>query len=182
MCRRQDHPSLFDMVRHALLEERDTRGVEIRDRLVEYPERRTGEQDSRDGHASLLSGRQSPHGKVGAVRDLQSCERPVDLRHANVAANRDTEPQVLPRAQVLLAESLSIAETFWDDRAALLWSPSRAAWAYSTPAPESRHLIRETGWYALGLLIRNAPGDTARAIRSCCPRSSVGSRSRWYST
>lgn len=101
MCRRQDHPSLFDMVRHALLEERDTRGVEIRDRLVEYPERRTGEQDSRDGHASLLSGRQSPHGKVGAVRDLQSCERPVDLRHANVAANRDTEPQVLPRAQVL---------------------------------------------------------------------------------
>ncbi|MGK2948003.1 MAG: hypothetical protein ACSLFP_05475 [Acidimicrobiales bacterium] len=52
----------------------------------------------------------------------------------------------------------------WDDEASLLWNP---AGAFDEVAPpRTVHLVRETGWYALGLLRRDAPGDRARAERA----------------
>ena len=61
------------------------------------------------------------------------------------------------RPQELLAASLRFSETRWDDSAALLWSPAEG---------EAKvHRVRESAWYALGLLMRDRPGDTARAVR-----------------
>src|SRR4051812_9234062 len=57
--------------------------------------------------------------------------------------------------------SMKFADRCWDDRVALLWSPK------SVREPTGKtHPVRETGWYALGLLQRNGPGDDARAIRA----------------
>ena len=52
----------------------------------------------------------------------------------------------------------------WDDDAGLLWNPPGA---FSDVAePRSVHLVRETGWYAIGLLRRSGPGDHQRAERA----------------
>ncbi len=50
----------------------------------------------------------------------------------------------------------------WDDEAGLLWNPP-GAFDDVTPGPRSVHLVRETAWYALGLLRRRGTGDQARA-------------------
>jgi len=70
-----------------------------------------------------------------------------------------TAPQGTHAAAVLDA-SMSFAEPYWDERVALLWSPN--------PVRETTgrvHRVRESGWYALGLLQRNHTGDSERAVR-----------------
>jgi len=54
---------------------------------------------------------------------------------------------------------MRLMDRCFDDRAAMmhLLAP--------IPGLEKRHLVRETGWYALGLLMRNREGDRERAIR-----------------
>lgn len=51
----------------------------------------------------------------------------------------------------------------WDDEAALLWNPP-GAFDDVTGGPRTVHLVRETAWYALGLLRRDGAGDRARAL------------------
>lgn len=52
----------------------------------------------------------------------------------------------------------------WDDAAGLLWNPPGA---FSEVAePRSVHLVRETAWYAIGLLRRAEPSDLERAERA----------------
>lgn len=55
---------------------------------------------------------------------------------------------------------MRFADGFFDDRAALLWSP-----ASEDQGSDRRHRVRESAWYALGLMQRNQPGDRARALR-----------------
>jgi hypothetical protein len=62
-----------------------------------------------------------------------------------------------PRPRELLLASMGYADGFWDESAGLLRSP--------VPEEAHRHRTRESTWYALGLLIRNQPGDEARAVR-----------------
>ena len=50
-------------------------------------------------------------------------------------------------------------ESYWDEAAGLLWNPGGANCA----APQ--HTIRGSVWYAFGLLMRQRPGDRARAVR-----------------
>jgi len=64
----------------------------------------------------------------------------------------------------LLAASLSWADRFWDEAMGLLWSPGNIA-DLDHPDASGSHTVRDSAWYALGLLLRNAPGDTERAIR-----------------
>lgn len=62
------------------------------------------------------------------------------------------------RSRQLLASSLAFTDGYWDESAGLIWSPA--------PGEERRvHRVRESAWYALGLLMRNQPGDESRAIR-----------------
>lgn len=56
-----------------------------------------------------------------------------------------------------LAGPLATLDGWWDPRAALLADP---AWA---PGPRAHH-VRETSWYALGLLSRAEEGDAGRAV------------------
>lgn len=62
-----------------------------------------------------------------------------------------------PRAQEMLADTLRFSEGYWDESAGLLRSPA--------PGESHLHRTRESTWYALGLMIRNGPGDDARALR-----------------
>jgi hypothetical protein len=53
----------------------------------------------------------------------------------------------------------------WDDEASLLWNPP-GAFEGVVDEPRAVHLVRETAWYAIGLLRRDGPGDRARAERA----------------
>jgi len=50
----------------------------------------------------------------------------------------------------------------WDAEAGLLWN-APGAFADVTDGPHTVHVVRETAFYAIGLLRRNGPGDHARA-------------------
>jgi hypothetical protein len=52
-------------------------------------------------------------------------------------------------------------DRWWDDDAGLLWNPPGSF--EGVVEPRSVHLVRETAWYAIGLLRRDAPGDRDRA-------------------
>lgn len=67
-------------------------------------------------------------------------------------------------AQQLLTESVAWMDRFWDEATGLLWNPGDAPDPHIFE-PTGGHMVRESVWYALGLLIRNRAGDTARAIR-----------------
>jgi hypothetical protein len=64
------------------------------------------------------------------------------------------------RPAEMLQASLRFTDGLWDESAGLLWSPQSGA-----AAPARRHVVRESAWYALGLLQRDGPGDAARAAR-----------------
>ena len=53
-------------------------------------------------------------------------------------------------------------DALWDPQANLLWYELSHAPAHLP----RRHMVRETGWYCLGLLQRAAPGDVERANRA----------------
>ncbi len=65
----------------------------------------------------------------------------------------------------LLLTSLAWADRFWDEHMGLLWAPG------DRPDPQGdiprvSHTVRDSTWYALGLLLRNGPGDRERAVRA----------------
>lgn len=64
-----------------------------------------------------------------------------------------------PYAQELFDVSMAIMDGLYDDQAGLLWQPLDA----STARPFVRHMVRDSTYYALGLLMRAAPGDRQRA-------------------
>lgn len=73
-------------------------------------------------------------------------------------------PAVLnAHGQALLAASVRYGDSLWDDRAALLWD---SATPPAPGAPGRKHRVRETAWYALGLMLRDGPGDRARSLRA----------------
>ena len=72
--------------------------------------------------------------------------------------------RLAPRSRELLVASAKFGDGFWDDGPALLWSP--AAEDIPSSGQPRPHRVRETSWYALGLLLRDAPGDHDRALRA----------------
>jgi hypothetical protein len=82
-------------------------------------------------------------------------------RPASTPANASTiDASTTSRPRELLLASLQFSDRFWDENASLLWSVS------ANPSDTNRrHGVRESAWYALGLLMRQQPGDEARAFR-----------------
>ena len=76
---------------------------------------------------------------------------PVLLAASSLPAAPDARPR-----EILLA-SLRFSDRHWDESAGLLQLPS--------PGEIPHHQVRESSWYALGLLMRDAPADHARALR-----------------
>ncbi len=68
-------------------------------------------------------------------------------------------------AQQLLDASSGWMDGYWDEARGLLWSPGDVADPLH-PKLGPDHMVKESAWYALGLFLRNAPGDAQRAIRA----------------
>jgi hypothetical protein len=70
-----------------------------------------------------------------------------------------------PAARDLAERSLDWLDRNWDSSVGLFRMPSDALYEAGQAGIEV-HLVRETAWYALGLLLRNADGDIARAVQA----------------
>lgn len=70
-----------------------------------------------------------------------------------------------PNAAALAEEALAWMDALWNDEAGLIQHRGEGL------APDSKlegrtHIVRESVWYALGLLLRDGSGDSERAIRA----------------
>ena len=76
------------------------------------------------------------------------------------AAPRHARPASMDKnMRELFQESMDLDAQCWDENAKLVHSPS-----YRPGGPRVGHyMVRESSWYALGLLFRDAPGDRQRA-------------------
>jgi hypothetical protein len=70
-----------------------------------------------------------------------------------------------PTSRDLAERSLAWLDRHWDASVGLFRMPDDALYE-DGQATTAVHLVRETAWYALGLLLRNADGDIARAVRA----------------
>jgi hypothetical protein len=70
-----------------------------------------------------------------------------------------------PTARDLAERSLAWLDHHWDASIGLFRVPNDALYEDGRDGA-AVHLVRETAWYALGLLLRNADGDLARAIQA----------------
>ncbi len=89
---------------------------------------------------------------LSASPALNAVEKTVSV--ATTLNTTDTRPREL------LLSSLRFSDAYWDEPVGLLWSASP-----DSIGANRRHGVRESAWYALGLLMRQQPGDEARAIR-----------------
>ena len=69
-----------------------------------------------------------------------------------------------PAAQDLATVATAWGDRWWDEEVALLWNPERAF--EERPAGRTLHLVPQSAWYALSLLLRDGPGDRERAVRT----------------
>jgi hypothetical protein len=68
-------------------------------------------------------------------------------------------------ARDLAERSLDWLDRYWDASVGLFRMPDDAL-SEDSQASTAVHLVRETAWYALALLLRNADGDSVRAVRA----------------
>src|SRR6185295_19927809 len=68
-------------------------------------------------------------------------------------------------ARDLAERSLDWLDRSWDASVGLFRMPDDALYEDGQDGA-AVHLVRETAWYALGLLLRNADGDVVRAVRA----------------
>lgn len=71
-----------------------------------------------------------------------------------IEAKNRTLSSLNPEARDTAVVSMQWSESYWDPRAGLIWSPNLEPSARTGEAVR-RHSVRETSWYALGLLLRN---------------------------
>ena len=69
-----------------------------------------------------------------------------------------------PPARDLAAVATAWGDEWWDPDVALLWNPEGAFEEH--PAGRRLHLVPQSAWYALALLLRDGPGDHGRAVRT----------------
>lgn len=82
----------------------------------------------------------------------------------------------------LFDDAMKLDEHFYDDGSKLVHSPN-AAFGAGTRA--GRYMVRESSWYALGLLFRDGPGDRQRAagiIDAVLKEQYLKPGVRWYGT
>jgi hypothetical protein len=78
---------------------------------------------------------------------------------------RKTMDTLDPTVRETTLAAMEWTDQFWDARAGFIWdtdaeSPNRSG------RMGHRHLVRETSWYAVGLLLRNQRGDLERALQA----------------
>ncbi len=70
-----------------------------------------------------------------------------------------------PAAQDLLERSVAWMDRYWDTERGLLWDMGEVADPDGSAHCPS-HIVRESAWYALGLLMRDRTGDADRAVQA----------------
>jgi len=103
------------------------------------------------------------------------CEAAITPRHVTPASlDKNT--------QELFQESMDLNAQLWDPIAKLVHRPGYL----SNHGPrEGSHMVRESSWYALGLLFRDAPGDRQRAaeiLDAVLKEQYLTPGVRWYGT
>lgn len=81
----------------------------------------------------------------------------------------------------VLPSSMRLQDSLWDEQAHLLRYPTNQP----APAHPATHMVRESTWYAVGLLHRDAPGDCARAavaLRAVLAQQYTDSAQPWFGT
>jgi len=74
--------------------------------------------------------------------------------------------ELSPEAADLAAATTAWTDQWWDPDVGLVWMPpDQPADGSPTPAP-GLHLLPQTAWYAVGLLLRDGPGDRASALQA----------------
>ena len=110
---------------------------------------------------------------LGTASCLRS-QMPVTTSHASPASlNKNTGE--------LFQESMYWSNYFWDDQVKLIKSPYQATGELVT----GKYMVRESSWYALGLLFRDQPGDRERAasiIDAVLKQQYTTPGSKWYGT
>ena len=74
-----------------------------------------------------------------------------------------------PAAQDLLERSVAWMDRYWDAERGLLWGMGEVADPDERSHSNDRsngHIVRESAWYALGLLMRGRTGDAGRAVQA----------------
>lgn len=94
-------------------------------------------------------------------------------RHSAASLNQNT--------RALLDEAMALGDRFWSNRSSLLEHPA------TQPGGDhpQLYLVRESSWYAMGLLLRDAPGDRERAaatLDAVLRAQYTTPGTRWYGT
>lgn len=85
----------------------------------------------------------------------------------------------------LFHESMEMAATFYDDNVKLVKSPPRPYPTRVVPSHGAWHMVRESSWYAFGLLVRDEPGDRQRAaeiLDAVLKQQYIEPGKPWYGT
>lgn len=101
-----------------------------------------------------------------------------------------TPPHVSPadmdkNMRELFQDAMSMGDHFYDDKVKLVQSPPRPYPTRVVSPTTAYHMVRESSWYALGLLIRDESGDRRRAaeiLDAVLKEQYVEPGKPWYGT
>jgi hypothetical protein len=80
------------------------------------------------------------------------------------AGGRKTLASLPPEARDTAITALQWTDQYWDARAGLLWDTHVDP--RFRPREHRRHVVRDTIWYAVGLMLRDQPGDRERSLQA----------------
>jgi hypothetical protein len=99
-------------------------------------------------------------------------------RHRDVASLNQNSREIF-------ATAMEWGDRAWESAASLEKAPTPAAGDVHAQEIAGHRMVRESGWYALGLLLRDQKGDRERAaaaIHAVLSQQYVDPKTRWYGT
>jgi len=79
--------------------------------------------------------------------------------------DRKTLAALSPEARETTLTAMRWTDQYWDPRANFLWD-THTARVRRTGEKSRRHVVRDTIWYAVGLMLRDQPGDRERSLQA----------------
>ena len=80
------------------------------------------------------------------------------------AEDRKTLASLPPEARDTATTALQWTDQYWDARAGMLWDTHVDP--QFRPGEKRRHVVRDTIWYAVGLMLRDQQGDRERSLQA----------------
>jgi hypothetical protein len=95
-------------------------------------------------------------------------------RHINLASTDKNTREIFQ-------QSMDLDAQLWDNNVKLVHNPG----SHADRRREGSYMVRESSWYALGLLLRDTPGDRQRAadiLEAVLKQQYVTPGMKWYGT